>query len=49
MRGKAPTRKQKECLNRNGLDPSAYVVLRDMLYTIVIQHRETGEIQVAEK
>lgn len=49
MNGKAPTRRQKLILEENGLDHKAYVILRELLHTITLCHRKTGEITVVEK
>lgn len=49
MHGKAPTRKQKMILESQGLNHKEYVVLKDLVNTIAVKHRKTGEIRIVEK
>lgn len=45
----SPSREQAEILRRNGLNPVLYVVVRDLTYSLIIKHRETGEFEVITK
>lgn len=49
MHGKAPTRKQKMILEENGMNNKEYLVLRDLVNTMAVKHRRTGEIKIVEK
>lgn len=49
MHGKSPTRKQKMILEEHGLNHKDYVVLKDLVNSMAVKHRETGEITIVEK
>lgn len=49
MHGKEPARKQKMILEDQGLNHKDYVVLKDLVNTVAVKHRETGEIKIVEK
>ena len=49
MHGKAPTRDQKMILEREGMNHKDWLVLMNFPNTLVVKHRETGEIEVVEK
>lgn len=49
MHGKVPSRKQKVILEENGMNNKEYLVLRDLVNTMIVKHRVTGEIKVVEK
>ena len=49
MYGKSPTRKQKVILENQGLHHKDYVILKNLVNTMIVQHRVTGEIKVMEK
>lgn len=49
MHGKTPTRKQKMILEENGMNNKDYVILKDLVNTMTVKHRETGEIVIVEK
>ena len=49
MHGKSPTRKQKMILEDQGLNHKDYVILKDLVNTMIVKHRVTGEITVLEK
>lgn len=49
MHGKAPTRKQKMILEENGMNHKDYLVLRDLVNTMAVKNRKTGEITIVEK
>lgn len=36
-------------IQRRGLNPKDYLVLKDLNYTIVIQHKQTGAIKILER
>lgn len=49
MHGKSPTREQKMILEDHGLNHKDYVILKDLVNTMVVKHRRTGEIRIVEK
>ena len=49
MHRKAPTRKQKMILEENGMNHKDYVILKDLVNTMAVKHRDTGEIVIVEK
>lgn len=49
MHGRAPNRNQKIILESQGLNHKDYVVLKDLVNTMAVKHRETGEITIVEK
>ena len=49
MRLKRLTRAQKKLLSEQGINPALWQLLDDLLNTIIIKHRITGEIKVVEK
>lgn len=49
MHGKVPTRKQKMILEDRGLNHKEYVVLKDLVNSMAVKNRETGEIKIVEK
>lgn len=49
MHGKSPTRKQKMILEDRGLNHKDYVVLKDLVNSMAVKHRRTGEIKIVEK
>lgn len=45
----SPTREQADILRKNRKNPTLYVVVRDLPYSLIIKHRETGEFEVISK
>ena len=45
----SPTREQKEVLKKNGLRTWEWVVLQDLMRTMIIKHRVTGDVKHISK
>lgn len=45
----SPTREQAAILRNKGLNPALYVVVRELPYSLIVKHRETGEFEVITK
>lgn len=45
----SPTKEQAEILRNKGLNPALYVVVRELPYSLIVKHRETGEFEVITK
>lgn len=47
--GKRPTVEQRKLLTKAGLNWSEWLIVKDLLYSMIAVHRETGETKVVEK
>ena len=45
MKGKKPTRQQKKILEKAGFNPYDWLVLKNPTDSLVIQHKEKGNIE----
>jgi hypothetical protein len=45
----SPTKEQAQILQRNKKNPALYVVVRDLPYSLIIKHRESGEFEIISK
>ncbi len=48
MKGKNPTRQQKKIMEKAGLNPYDWLVLKNPTNTLVIRHREKGVTETIE-
>lgn len=44
-----PTKDQAQVIDRNGLKPALWSVVKELQYSMIIKHRITGEFKVIEK
>lgn len=44
-----PSKAQQEIIRRAGLDPQDYVVMRELMYSIIVRCRDTGKIEILSK
>ena len=44
-----PTKEQAECIRRAGLVPHEFTVVRELVYSLFVRHRVTGEIKMISK
>ena len=44
-----PTKEQKAELERNGLKPMCWVVVKDLNTQLIVRHRITGEFKLLDK
>ena len=49
QKNETPSTSQQESIRRIGLDPLYWVVVRDLHYSMIIRHRQTGEMRVINK
>lgn len=47
--GKRPTLKHKKLLKLNNLNPNNWLVVKDMIYTLEVVHRESGNRKIIKK
>lgn len=45
MKGRKPTREQKKILEKKGLNPYDWLVLKNPTDSLVVQHKEKGSIE----
>lgn len=48
MKGKKPTRQQKKIIEKAGLNPYEWLVLKNPTNALVIQHKEKAIIETVE-
>lgn len=44
-----PTKEQSEIIRRNGYNPAEYVVVKELLYSLIVKHRYSSEYQIIKK
>lgn len=44
-----PTKAQAEYIRRAGFMPHEFTVIKDLVYTMIIRHRVTGEVKMISK
>lgn len=44
-----PTKEQSQILNRNGLKPALWTVVKELQHSMIVKHRITGEFKVISK
>lgn len=45
----APSKAQKQVLERNGLLPHVWAVVKEFPHSMIVRHRITGEFKVIDK
>lgn len=49
MKPTAPNHNQKIMLQRRGLNPDDWLVVKSLNYTLIIKHRVTGRIKLLDR
>lgn len=44
-----PTKEQSRVLEKNGLKPLAWAVVKDLQFSMIVRHKITGEFRVINK
>lgn len=44
-----PTKEQSRVLEKNGLKPPLWVVVKDLQHSMIVRHRITGEFKLIDK
>ena len=44
-----PTKAQQEVLKRNGLNVLEWVIIKELNHSMIVKHRNTGEVKIIDK